>query len=266
MQYDRFDLTGHHVNIPSINLKLLYWEHCVKNEKERGEFHFHDYWQAEFVITGQVKAYFQDQEIALDEHRIIILPPGIRHSFEYDGNRCEYYSFKFTCESPLKTERPLLFCDPRNINPLKHYIKEFMALEEVEREQVSVHIQNALKTLLELEHLYDKKIRPMTIADQIRSHLFLKAGYFPKADEVAQKMDLSRPHLSKKLKEETGCSLKPFLDQERLEHAKTLLHLSDLSISEISYYLGFSDIWGFSKFFRRMAHVSPSEYRVGNYL
>jgi AraC-like DNA-binding protein len=262
MQYDRFDLKGHRVYIPSIQLNLLYWEHCIKNEKVRGSYHFHDYWQAEFLIGGEGKAYFDDQEIVLDKERIIIIPPGIRHSFEYTDTRCEYYSFKFNCISDEKIKRPLLFCDPRNILPIKNYIVEFMANDKLELEQVSVHIQNTLKTLIEIELIYDKKVRQMSIADQIRNHLPIKESYFPTADEIALLLDLSRPYLSKKLKEETGLSLKPFLDQERMEHAKTLLHLSDLTISEISYHLGFADIWSFSKFFRRVAGKSPRDFRA----
>ncbi|MDC7218305.1 MAG: AraC family transcriptional regulator [Spirochaetales bacterium] len=265
MQYDRFDLTSSRDPIPSLKLNLLYWEHCQRDEKKRDSYHFHDYWQAEILIAGRGIACFEDQEIPLDEHRIIVIPPGLHHSFEYIGSHCEYYSFKFNCETRKKIDRPLLFSDPRNITPLKHYIAEFLADEEVETDQVSVHIQNALKTLIELEHIYNKEVKTMTTAERIRNQLFTKTGYFPTADEIAQLMDLSRPHLSKKLKEETGYSLKPFLDRERIEHAQTLLHLSDLSVTEISYHLGFSDIWGFSKFFRRMTGQSPSDYRTASY-
>ena len=264
MQYDRFDLTGHRVTIPSLDLNLLYWEHCVRNDNVRGEQHFHDYWQAEFIVRGDVIAIacFEDQDIAVDELKVLIIPPGIRHSFNYHGVVCEFYSFKFNCDTVNQFNRPLLFSEPSNIVPLSHYIFEFMATDRLAKEQISVHIQNALKTLLEIELLYGKEVRTPTLADQIRNLVQITEGFFPTANEVADKMGLSRPYLSKILKEETGYSLKPFLDMERIRHAKTLLLLSDLSISEISYQLGFSDQWCFSKFFRRMTDLSPSSFRL----
>ncbi len=265
MQYDRFDLTGHRVTIPSLDMNLLYWEHGIRNDQVHGDQHFHDYWQAEFIVDGSVTACFEDQNILLDKQKVLIIPPGIRHSFNYDRRITEYYSFKFNCESEKTFNRPLLFSDASNTAPMNHYIVEFMSSDRLDREQVSVHIQNALKTLLEIELLYDREIKNLSMADHIRNLVQLTDGYFPTVDEIAEKMSLSRPHLSKKLKEETGYSLKPFLDMERIKHAKTLLLLSDLSISEISFQLGFHDIWSFSKFFRRMTDLSPSNFRQNSH-
>ena len=75
----------------------------------------------------------------------------------------------------------------------------------------------------------------VSIADQICSFLHVTDGTFPQAEDIAREMGLSRTHLSKILKKEVGLSLKQFLDQERIARVKTMLQLSDLSITEISY-------------------------------
>lgn len=48
-----------------------------------------------------------------------------------------------------------------------------------------------------------------------------------------------------------------------LLEAKRLLHYTRKDISEIAYELGFENIQGFSRFFKKQAGISPTDYRLG---
>ena len=261
MQYRRFDIKSQNVSIPSLQLNLLYWEHCTKEGNLRGSFHFHDFWQAELVVLGKLSVKFTDQIITVEQHQALIIPPGIRHSIEYSSGKTEFFSFKFSCFGAEKIERPMIFDDETNIFPLRQYIMEFLAKDQMLNQKESIHIQNALKTLLELELFFGEEIKPRTIAEQVRELLVIINDSFPSVEFIADKLGFSRPYLSKRIKEETGLSLKPFLDNERIRLAKNLLLMSDLSISDISYHLGFQDLCGFSKFFSRLTKTNPRSYR-----
>jgi AraC-like DNA-binding protein len=43
--------------------------------------------------------------------------------------------------------------------------------------------------------------------------------------------------------------------------ARRLLRYSNISIKEIAYEIGYEDIQSFSRFFKRMEGVSPSEFK-----
>lgn len=47
----------------------------------------------------------------------------------------------------------------------------------------------------------------------------------------------------------------------KLEAAKALLTMSDCNVSETAERVGFSDVYAFSKFFRKETGVSPTEFR-----
>jgi len=69
---------------------------------------------------------------------------------------------------------------------------------------------------------------------------------------------ISRTLLHVKLKKITGLSTTEFVKNVRLNEAKKLLSVGELTVSEIAYKVGFNDPAYFSKSFKKMFDVSPS--------
>ncbi|WP_405564798.1 helix-turn-helix domain-containing protein [Polaribacter sp. Asnod6-C07] len=80
--------------------------------------------------------------------------------------------------------------------------------------------------------------------------------------ELATLMHMSRSNLLRKIKKETELSASQFIRQVRLEKGKELLDETELTVSEISYQVGFSNNSYFIKCFREQYGLSPGEYRV----
>lgn len=77
----------------------------------------------------------------------------------------------------------------------------------------------------------------------------------------ASKMTMSRMQLHRKLKSLFGISATEFVRNERLKTAADLMKNKQLSISEIAYGVGFNDLYYFSKCFKDLYKVAPSEYQ-----
>ncbi|PVW12160.1 hybrid sensor histidine kinase/response regulator transcription factor [Marixanthomonas spongiae] len=73
-------------------------------------------------------------------------------------------------------------------------------------------------------------------------------------------MRLSRMQLHRKLKALSGQSTTEFLRSQRLKVAANLLKKEDVTVSEIGYQVGFSNISYFSSCFKKEFGVPPSEY------
>jgi signal transduction histidine kinase/DNA-binding response OmpR family regulator len=82
------------------------------------------------------------------------------------------------------------------------------------------------------------------------------------ATDLADKVNLSESQLYRKLKAISGKSTAIFIRTVRLTKSKELLEISNLSISEIAYQVGFNDPAWFSRVFKEEYGISPTEARA----
>jgi len=88
----------------------------------------------------------------------------------------------------------------------------------------------------------------------------LKNG-LPTVDLLAQKLNLSSHYLSDMLRSLTGQSAQQHLQEKLIEKAKEYLTLTNLSVAEIAYQLGFEYPQSFNKLFKKKTNISPLEFR-----
>ena len=88
---------------------------------------------------------------------------------------------------------------------------------------------------------------------------FRNAGF--RIYDVARKTGMSEVYFRKLFKEECGMSPSKYLISLRIAHAKNLITYENLSISEIAIASGFSDIYYFSRQFKKTTGLTPTEYK-----
>ncbi len=81
-------------------------------------------------------------------------------------------------------------------------------------------------------------------------------------DDHARELGVSVPHLSRSCRELLGRSAARVIQDRLMIEARRDLVYTAMSISQISFRLGFSDPAYFSRFFAKRAGVSPSDYRA----
>ena len=109
----------------------------------------------------------------------------------------------------------------------------------------------------------DKLSRDESLGAQLRRIMLERKGQFPSLDATAQLFHLTPRTLHRRLLQE-GTSFKEILEEVRhmlaLEHIKT----GHLTVQEIAYTLGYTDIANFRRAFKRWERVAPSAYRALN--
>ena len=95
----------------------------------------------------------------------------------------------------------------------------------------------------------------------VRQHILrgLRAGGVS-IEKVAATMDLSERTLQRRLGE-CGATFNELVERMRFELSQRYLRQDHLSLTEIGYLLGYSELSAFSRAFRRWAGVSPIEFR-----
>ncbi len=79
--------------------------------------------------------------------------------------------------------------------------------------------------------------------------------------ELADIAHFSPSYLSHLFHEEYGLTLKAYINQQRICHAKKLLALSSHSVKEVCQQCGFSNISHFNRVFKQLTGKAPGEYR-----
>ncbi len=81
-------------------------------------------------------------------------------------------------------------------------------------------------------------------------------------DDVCKEMGLSRTQLYRKLKGLVGQSANELIRSIRLKRAAQLIKSNEMTISEITYEVGFNDLQYFRFCFKKQFGVNPSEYNT----
>ncbi len=83
-----------------------------------------------------------------------------------------------------------------------------------------------------------------------------------RVDDIANACGLDRSYASRLFKDATGSTLHDYLMTYRMKAACKQLAESDDPIQMIAYAVGYQDVFTFSKAFKKLKHISPSEYRA----
>lgn len=144
---------------------------------------------------------------------------------------------------------------PFNSDILVHKVKNIISGRQKiqERYQKESAIQPNVIAINSTEERFWNKIKE-TLGTRLRDSSFT-------AQEFSKEMNMSRMTLHRKLKCLIGLSTTEFINIERLKLAIYYLKTSDLNVSEIAADIGFDTLSYFNKWFKKIYHCTPTEYR-----
>lgn len=92
---------------------------------------------------------------------------------------------------------------------------------------------------------------------------FLDENYTKKItlDELSERYFINKYSLARTFSANFGTSIISYVNSLRITHAKQLLRFSFKSIAEISEECGFETLYYFSRIFKQIEGINPSEYR-----
>jgi len=103
--------------------------------------------------------------------------------------------------------------------------------------------------------------RAMSSFLRIRSYLEQNFDQFISINTVAEQLEMTSEHLSRLFRRFQGESPSTYLQRLRMNKACHLLTSTDAAMHEIAQQIGYSDQFAFSKIFKRIIGMPPSEYR-----
>lgn len=199
------------------------------------QIHIEDYKEAKErleVLVNHLLSSFKDNQTALATH-----VQGVAR------NMLEIFEMKgLPVESSSNLLQPFL----HTIHPYKVKEKLSMVLDQI-FEKIIHHpnrSKNEFQTILNyIEKYFDKGIT---------------------LDEVAEYAHLSPYYLSKLFKKELDINFVDYVVHRKMEKAKELLENTNLPVSNIALEISYQEANYFSKVFKKVVGMTPSEYREKN--
>lgn len=111
----------------------------------------------------------------------------------------------------------------------------------------------------------EKKVQGLNIADikmlyQVKERLLLDLGEAPSIVELSRFSGMSETKLKRLFNQVFGKSIFQYFQNFRMQEAARLLKKERLSVSEVGYRLGFSNLGHFTKVFEDVIGVKPKRY------
>jgi len=248
--------------------------------------HRHDLYHIVLYTRGRDRFCINDRLVPVKAEDIAISSPGQSHDFgPVDGSQVSYreVTFELTAGSEhLDIPFPRL---------LAHHLG--CALPDVEfpvslARSTSVPLHDLFRTLLERlcgktpfddlaahatlaelfariaasvygrEELHDVNLSPVELARRLIDR---QATTWVRLEDLARQVHLSPAHLCRQFKASFGRSPMAYHQEQRMLAAQRLLTTTTLSCKEIATNLGFSDVYTFSKAFKRVTGTAPSQYK-----
>lgn len=251
------------------------YEVVQENLFENVRLHFHDYLEAELVLTGGATQYINDYKTPIKRGSFSLLRPNIDcHSLEIENmDVIKFYVKPFFIDEEIWKEISLLL-DPVVIElegtQLEHAINMFKAIqyEQSKKEKYTDEIvKNIINSLLllfiqvKVEHENNVDIRKNIINYLLDNDKYLTEVSL---QNFADDFGYSLSHASKFFKENTGMTFSEAKQFYRIQNAKRLLLSTDYSIDKISSMCGFNYYHLFHNLFKKNTGITPFEFRKNN--
>ena len=238
--------------------------------------HYHDCHQIIFVVKGEVDFSVNNKKLRAatgdvavfsryENHSVVGCSDGYeRIVLHIDpnvvGRKSQVYS--------LLTDRPIGFCNIIDVSENMELIEDIFS-------NILIEHNNPSKLADEMEQLLVKQLLIVvyrcasvnfdnTYDDVVVS---VKRQFENEYDKpftlamLAKQHSLSVSSLSHRFKSATGVSVMEYLKSCRMANAKQMLAETECSMGEIVERCGFSDGSNFSREFRKLTDMSPSDFR-----
>lgn len=256
-------------------------------------FHYrgerHNFWELVYVDKGNLLVQTDDREISLSRGECVFHKPNEYHIHKADGVTAPNYFFIcFVCNSPhMQMLREKHF----KLTPaLRQYISNIIGearrvfelpINDPEEKQLKVSPneliggQQMIRTYLEqflillVRQQYDlknvvsvdKEISEERLVGQMRKRLDMYIYQRISVEQFCREMNYSKAYLSRIFLNECGCTIHDYIMDSKIKEAKTLIREHIYNFSQISDMLCFSNPFYFSRVFKKITGMSPSEYK-----
>ncbi|MCQ2437438.1 MAG: AraC family transcriptional regulator [Clostridia bacterium] len=253
--------------------------------------HSHNLWEFVFCEKGKVSAWNGNSRTDLTSGEITFHQPGVQHRLHVGEKPTAMFIVAFSCSGEciklFRNKRIRVTAEQRAIvNLIIDELNCTFELNDGQLQLSELHakanapvgaqqlicgylewlfislIRNGVDTsepdavsAKRLEEVMEKRIIT-ELCDCIDKHLTEQITI----KMLSEHVHYSRAYITVRFKEVMGVSIMDYVESERIKRATQLLKSGEMSVTQVSEYLGYSSLQYFSRRFKNAVGVSPRVY------
>ncbi len=235
------------------------------------------------IIDGEAEFQFAETSYALQTGDVLIIPANTLYK-AHTNESCEYYFYHFSGQlrpSDFSIPTPISLRFSFRLSPIEDPCIYF--LEQTHTGQNFRQIYNSviactdyhargstigqrmlecefLKILLILTEIAEQRHSDSQPAALNRMIFFIKKNLTRAfgMEELCNACGISASYAGRLFKKHLRMTVTEYVNSEKLYYARELINNTGMNLTEIAEYLGYCDVFYFSKRFKRKFGISPS--------
>lgn len=251
----------------------------------------HDFWEFLYVAKGEVEVLADHEGYKLQQGDIIFHKPGEFHSVWANKKIspslivisfvCRSHHMRFFENRILKMgeaevsilkqiiNQGLLIFEPPFNDPSYHTLTRRNSTPAGGEQLIKINLEllllnilnrNMVQTGNRILSIAVRERSPINIVKRITSYMVQNVDKPLTLEDFCVKFNMSQTHISTIFREQMGYSLMKYFKKLKIDYAKQLISESHYNLTEIAEKLNYNSIHGFSRHFKSVLGVSPSEF------
>jgi AraC family transcriptional regulator of arabinose operon len=232
-----------------------------------------------YLKSGSAKLRIGGDVTTIAPGTVTFIPPNVEHDHYKDTpDEAEFLWWHFTYEIAGVMDAMKMFQIPyvfrlQNNESFEKVFMEFMESADAETSSLPLSILTQAKSLELLYIILNSAVgQSDAYADVAKSECFLvmlsRIVHSPEEPltlrMMSDELHLHPTYVSTRFKELFGKPPMQVQREMRIQKAKALLESSELSVTEISQRLGYSELQNFTRLFKSYVGISPTQFRELN--
>ncbi|MDO4337316.1 MAG: AraC family transcriptional regulator [Eubacteriales bacterium] len=275
-----------------IHIEKIYTIHYFEY---RNDFHFdgerHDFWEFQCVDKGEAEIRTDSGVHILSRGQVIFHKPNEFHTLTATGkNAPNIVVVSFECNSPCMSffenkilnlsdaERSLMamvIAEARRCiatpldDPYTEKMEKRPDIQFGSQQLIRLYLEQMLiymirrHTMPQLAVSLDKFVNLKNSSATYNKIIFYLEEHireYVSIEDICHDNLIGRSQLQKLFREQNHCGVIEFFSRMKIEFAKQLIRENQMNFTQISDFLGYSSIHYFSRQFKKISGMTPSEY------
>lgn len=258
--------------IPRFQIKEIYaYYYQVRNHNYTFPGEKHNFWELTFIDNGSLSTSVDGEEYQLKEMDLILYAPDQFHTQSNPSDQsCSYLTILFDMDLSddfLITNR--VYHAHRELHrALNDFIKVSNNGMLYDNELMLCYLKELIIRVLQYDFLEASPVASSPMQQKFENELlneiiiFINDNIYEQLtiEDICLKFSISRSSLQTLFKNNLNVAPKQYISNLKLAKSKLLIKESIYTISEISSMLGFTSIHYFSRKFKQVFGITPSDY------